>query len=84
MGGLTNGLIPFLGEVHLNSQTISENMDNATVTGFSGGTELVDGTINSTYGIALSNAAGTPLGAHLVYDSNSEQWQIIAGNQLSS
>ena len=66
------------------NQTITENSDNTTVTGFSGGTELVVGTINSTYGIALSNAAGEPQGAHLIYDSNSEQWQIIAGNALSS
>jgi len=66
------------------NQTITENSDNTTVTGFSGGTELVVGTINSTYGVALSNAAGEPQGAHLIYDSNSEQWQIIAGNALSS
>ena len=69
------------------NQTITENSDNTTVTGFSGGTELVVGTINSTYGVALAGTAddGALLqGAHLIYDSNSEKWQIIAGTQLTS
>lgn len=69
------------------NQTITENMSNATVSGFSGGTELVDGTINSTYGIALvqtSASGGLIQGAHLIYDRSSAQWQFIAGDQLSS
>jgi len=69
------------------NETITENSDNTTVTGFSGGTALVEGTLNSTYGVALAGTAddGALLqGAHLIYDSNSEKWQVIAGTQLTS
>ena len=66
------------------NNTISENLSNASATGFSGGTALVEGSINSTYGVALSNAAGATQGAHFVWDGTGEQWQIIAGNQLTS
>jgi hypothetical protein len=66
------------------NQTITENMDNATVSGFAGGTALVPGTTNSTYGVELSNAAGMTQGAHFVWDATNEQWQIIAGSQLTS
>ena len=69
------------------NQTITENSDNTTVTGFSGGTALIEGTINSAYGIALAgtSANGSLIqGAHLIYDSNSQQWQVIAGTQLTS
>jgi len=66
------------------NQTITENSDNTTVTGFSGGTELVEGSINSTYGVELSNADAATQGAHFVWDDTSEQWQIIAGTQLTS
>ena len=69
------------------NQTITENMDNATVTGFSGGTALVEGSINSTYGVALAGTSavgGLLQGAHFVWDATSGQWQIIAGTQLTS
>ena len=69
------------------NQTTTENMDNTTVLGFSGGSALATGTLNSTYGVALAgtSANGSLIqGAHLIYDSNSEQWQIIAGTQLTS
>jgi len=59
-------------------------LSNASATGFSGGTALVEGSINSTYGVELSNAGGMTQGAHFVWDATSEQWQIIAGNQLTS
>ena len=69
------------------NETITENSDNTTVSGFSGGTALVEGTLNSTYGVALAGTSdnGSLLqGAHLIYDSNSEKWQVIAGTQLTS
>ena len=69
------------------NQTITENMSNASVSGFSGGTALVDGTTNSIYGLSLGQTAangGLVLGAHLIYDRNSSQWQIIAGYPISS
>jgi|3_EtaG_2_1085321.scaffolds.fasta_scaffold00195_23 hypothetical protein len=66
------------------NNTISENLSNASATGFSGGTALVEGSINSTYGVELSNAGGMTQGAHFVWDATSEQWQIIAGTQLTS
>ena len=69
------------------NQTITENSDNTTVTGFSGVTTIVEGSINSSYGIALAGTAangGLIQGTHLIYDTNSAQWQIIAGTQLTS
>ena len=69
------------------NQTITENSTNTTVVGFAGGTALVEGTINSTYGVALagtSAAGGLLQGAHFVWDATTEKWQIIAGTQLTS
>ena len=62
-------------------------MTNATVAGMAGGTALVDGTIASTYGIALKGAAaagGYLQGAHLVFSTATNQWSVIAGNTLTS
>ena len=86
-GGSTTAYVQQAAAGTSGNQTITENMDNATVTGFSGGTALVEGTINSTYGVALagtSAAGGLLQGAHFVWDATSEQWQIIAGTQLTS
>ena len=54
-------------------------MDNVTVTGMAGGTQTPS-SVNSTYGVTFASNQGV----HLIFDVDSNQWQIIAGNQLAS
>ena len=61
------------------NQTTVENMDNVTVTGMAGGTQTPS-SVNSTYGVTFASNQGV----HLIFDVDSNQWQIIAGNQLAS
>lgn len=61
------------------NQTTTENMDNVTVTGMAGGTQSPS-TVNSTYGVSLASNQG----CHLIFDVDSNKWQVIAGTQLAS
>jgi hypothetical protein len=67
------------------NQTISENMDNTTVSSFSGGSRT-NGTVNSDNGLSLGapGSMASKLGALLVWDATKEIWQVIYGTHLSS
>ena len=61
------------------NQTITENMSNVTVTGMAGGT-TTPSSVNTSFGVTFASNQG----AHLIFDVDSNQWQIIAGTQLAS
>ena len=61
------------------NQTTTENMANVTVAGMAGGSSSPS-TVNTSYGVTFAGNQG----AHLIFDVDSNNWQIIAGTQLSS
>ena len=65
------------------NQTITSNLSNVSVTGFSGGGVSL-GTVNSDNGIAMGyNQINGPV-VHLVFDTRSNQWQPISANHITS
>ena len=65
------------------NQTITSNLSNVSVTGFSGGGVSL-GTVNSDNGIAMGyNQINGPV-VHLIFDTRSNQWQPISANHITS
>ena len=65
------------------NQTITSNLSNVSVTGFSGGGVSL-GTVNSDNGISMGYGQINGPVVHLVFDTRSNQWQPISANHITS